>query len=763
MKRYIIAVLSVGLVLSANLAAQTDYIEKMQSPKFDMIWEDTECFSCAKDPRGTDSQDESVMRAQEILTLTGSALWTGISDVEFKDWYAYCATRSGLQVFAVGGFSGAELIAQVPLPQSWEGSQLTIDGDHVFYGGRNRLYIIDISSPQTPSLVATQYPVGLVDDVQIIGERLIIGIAKTFGDYGSDYPSLYIYDISTMTSPITVGKYTSPASYKDSRRFSVIGERLYALNHWSDRLEVVSIADENQPNYVRSISIDRPRAIDNTGGRLIVATSGSVICFSLDDPDNPVELATTVIGPTVRSLDAIDSTVICGADPGLRILNLSETGELVELSSCELSGLPGSVSRWGSNIFCPGYLSGWSVVDVSDLLNPNVILEYSTTNGTLREIQIAGDHAYLGGYHSKGMFVVDISDRTNPAFIRKIETVSAPHCLFAYDNSYLLEASTSCSRIYSLADPANPVLAGTIDGRGANSYAVRDTFLLAAGANGLDIFGFADPTQPVLLANFKVLTDELLRNMMHVTLHDDIAYVCEVEIDFDFDSRIYLTSLDLSQPSEPVLEDEYIYLELASSDAFAVEYEQCFLGDEMFLSSGTLGLFTFDLRDPTHPDVTSVYSLENEDVYYTDVIRRRNYLFLAGMFSIEVLDITNVDDPQPVQVVPLNALPYHMDMEGNYLHVATWGGYYIYEINLEPADCGDIDVSGSIDIDDVVALIEYVFQGGNPPDPVDAGDVNCLGGVDIDDIVYLIAYVFQGGTAPCDVNGDGIPDCEVQE
>ncbi len=762
MTRYLIAVVITGLFLSVNLPAQTEYIKKIQSPEFDLIWEDTECFSCAEDSREADPRGEAMMRGQDILTLAGSALWTGISDVEFKDWYAYCATRSGLQVFAVGGFAGAELIAQVPLPHSWEGSQLTISGDHVFYGGRNRLYIIDISSPQAPALVATQYPVGLLDDVQVVGDRLFVGIAKTSNDYGG-YPSLYIYDISDISSPAVVGKYTSPGSYKDSRRFSVVGERLYALNYWSNRLEVVSIADENQPALVRSVSIELPRDIDMAGERLIVATRGSVNCYNLDNPDNPIELASSLIGPTVRSVEAIDSAVICGADPGLRVLSLSETGELTEVSSCELTSWPESIFRWGSHIFCPGYLSGWSVVDLSDLLTPSVILEYSTNNGTLREIQVVGDHAYLGGYHRKGMFVVDMSDRNNPEYVRKIETGSPPHCLFAYEDSYLLEVSFALSRVYSLSDPADPILVATFSDRGSNSFAVRDTFLFAAGGNGLDIFSFTNPSEPRLLTNFTLPTDKLLRSMMHVTLHDDIAYVCEVEIDVDWSSRIYLTSLDIAQPTDPVLVDEYVYLEFASSDYFAVEYEQCFVGGEMFLASGTLGLFTFDLHDPTHPDVTGIYSLENEDVYYTDVIKRRNYLFLAGMSSIEVLDITDVDNPQPVQIVPLNALPYHMDMEGSYLHVATWGGYFIYEINLEPAECGDIDVSGSIDIDDVVALVRYVFQGGEPPDPVDAGDVNCVGGVDIDDIAYLIAYVFQGGAAPCDVNGDGIPDCQVQE
>ena len=66
---------------------------------------------------------------------------------------------------------------------------------------------------------------------------------------------------------------------------------------------------------------------------------------------------------------------------------------------------------------------------------------------------------------------------------------------------------------------------------------------------------------------------------------------------------------------------------------------------------------------------------------------------------------------------------------------------------------GDADGSTTIDIDDVVYLINYIFSGGPPPESVyyDSGNANCSGDdptVDIDDVVYLIGYVFSGGPSP---------------
>ncbi|MCK4606507.1 MAG: T9SS type A sorting domain-containing protein [candidate division Zixibacteria bacterium] len=69
----------------------------------------------------------------------------------------------------------------------------------------------------------------------------------------------------------------------------------------------------------------------------------------------------------------------------------------------------------------------------------------------------------------------------------------------------------------------------------------------------------------------------------------------------------------------------------------------------------------------------------------------------------------------------------------------------------------DIDNSGGIDIADLVYLVEYMFEGGSPPDIMDAADVNgsCFG-PNIADLVYVVDYFFQQGPEPlCGCSADG--------
>jgi hypothetical protein len=61
---------------------------------------------------------------------------------------------------------------------------------------------------------------------------------------------------------------------------------------------------------------------------------------------------------------------------------------------------------------------------------------------------------------------------------------------------------------------------------------------------------------------------------------------------------------------------------------------------------------------------------------------------------------------------------------------------------------GDVNGDGSIDLGDVVYLVNYLWRGGPPPDPYQAGDANCDGTITISDIVYLVNYLFYGGSAP---------------
>jgi hypothetical protein len=64
-------------------------------------------------------------------------------------------------------------------------------------------------------------------------------------------------------------------------------------------------------------------------------------------------------------------------------------------------------------------------------------------------------------------------------------------------------------------------------------------------------------------------------------------------------------------------------------------------------------------------------------------------------------------------------------------------------------EVGDLTKDGSIELGDVIFLLNYLFKSGPVPDPFSVGDVNCDGGVELSDAIYLLNYLFRSGPAPC--------------
>ena len=67
---------------------------------------------------------------------------------------------------------------------------------------------------------------------------------------------------------------------------------------------------------------------------------------------------------------------------------------------------------------------------------------------------------------------------------------------------------------------------------------------------------------------------------------------------------------------------------------------------------------------------------------------------------------------------------------------------------LEPHNArflrGDSNDDGSVDVSDAVAVLGYLFQGGNAPYCADAADANDDGSVDIGDSIVILRSLFQG-------------------
>ncbi len=74
--------------------------------------------------------------------------------------------------------------------------------------------------------------------------------------------------------------------------------------------------------------------------------------------------------------------------------------------------------------------------------------------------------------------------------------------------------------------------------------------------------------------------------------------------------------------------------------------------------------------------------------------------------------------------------------------------YQVVSGESQPYICGDATGDGSVNILDVVFIVNYKYKSGPAPIPITGADVDSSGSINILDVVYLINFKYKGGPAP---------------
>lgn len=104
--------------------------------------------------------------------------------------------------------------------------------------------------------------------------------------------------------------------------------------------------------------------------------------------------------------------------------------------------------------------------------------------------------------------------------------------------------------------------------------------------------------------------------------------------------------------------------------------------------------------------------------------------------NLDVAEAITVDDCGNVHVtgVGFNSVSLGDFVTVKYVQTGLWRG--------------DANLDGTIDLGDVVYLVNYLYKGGSAPDPLTVGDCNCDETVELGDVIHLINYLFKDGPPP---------------
>jgi hypothetical protein len=286
--------------------------------------------------------------------------------------------------------------------------------------------------------------------------------------------------------------------------------------------------------------------------------------------------------------------------------------------------------------FHTGYYKKKTTYLLQRIDNNVEILDSISTNwcGFLQHIyDIDGDYLYL--VKNTDLVIYDISNSTFNLISETLLNAGYLGAVEALDNYAYISGGDGLIKT-DISDKMNPVVIDHL--KFAYSY-FRDLILLENTAYMLDIEGLyiidiSNSTMGVIS-----YTDfDVSGKAFGIFVFDNKAYVtCNY-----FESPSYETKLmiyDISNSDSPVLLCDYLDNNLHCG------FREVAVSNNYAYIAGPLGLYIYDVSDPSAPSYTATYDTPHNCVH---VRIKDNHAYVSASRFIYILDITNPTSPQEV-------------------------------------------------------------------------------------------------------------------
>lgn len=373
----------------------------------------------------------------------------------------------------------------------------------------------------------------------------------------------------------------------------------------------------------------------------------------------------------------------------------------------------------GTNSIVTGYFNPDSFVDlaVTNSSDGSVSILYGNGDGSFQPVQTI---VTMDSPRSIATGDFDLDGRPDLAFVAGNVATSCL-CLRFNDNI----GSFTASAQYPLDTEALEVVTGDFNGDDTVDVAILHRHYFGPGVPAHDPIwirlgngdgSFQDATYPPGL-------------MMASTMA-----VADIDSDADQDIVLGVDDWDVCMGAMMTLEND-------GSGTFSV---------------GTMGAFFWNQTRAIEPiDFNNDGNMDYLVAMTCDTIGLVN-LYMHYLDSALYEPIKLVD----ASYATLDVIAADLDNDGDLDIVSANGDIAVFETLKTGGACcrgirGDIDYdpNDQINISDLVALVDFMFQGGPPP--ICVGEANISGDGEggsepwgIDDLVYLVDYMFNGGPAP---------------
>jgi hypothetical protein len=382
--------------------------------------------------------------------------------------------------------------------------------------------------------------------------------------------------------------------------------------------------------------------------------SGTIIISGGNTFNNLTLLAT--VTQTVKFTDGLSQTV----------------------TSCSLSGSVGHVhTLTGTGA------TGWTIN------GPAITIPMSNP----RSVYVVGNLAYVVGYVSASLAIINVSNPASPALVGYIEGAGAPNYLsypvsvFVSGNyAYVAAQGDNSITIIDVTNPSAPTFVGNITGTGnyisnpssvyvVGNYAYVPTYV---GGTALTIIDVTNPAAPSVKGT--VTVSGYTGNPTSVFVSGNYAYLTSSP-----DNALII--IDVTNPSAPILAG-------ALSGSGAPNYinnpqQVCVSGNYAYITNYNDGyLVIIDVTNPTSPTFKSRINGSMWCAQAVCVAGNYAYVTDSSSSSLNIFDISNPAVPVAKGVISGTGPPnylfegFSVFVSGNYAYVCAFNDLSLTIINV---------------------------------------------------------------------------------
>jgi hypothetical protein len=503
-------------------------------------------------------------------------------------------------------------------------------------------------------------------------------------------------DISDISNPVVVSELYIPCGSKGiTGTNDIIVEGNYAYIGDKDGVRIVDI---NNIELISTYLLQRAHTLFLCDPVLYVVDGTGLMVLNITDPAQPDSIGFYPLSGAVGiDIEANYAYISDTGNMGLTILDITNPEDPVFVSNYSTPGYGNNVAFSNGYAFIADHNNGLEIVDVNNPLNP-VFKSHVQTSGSAYDVKVEGSYAFIA---SDNMDVIDISNLNSPFIAQSFSTMDNVRSLFL-DGNYLFSSETSFLEILNVQVPSNTFLEGNLqrpywlqEVKVNQDFAyladIGEIYSVPGGLKIVDISEFENP----------FLRGEYVMDLWAMPNNLDVKenYVFMQDL-IDWTST--LITIDVSNPDAPQFAGEYpsaakdIYAEdtlvyILDSDVLKILDLQdplnpslegslnlsdnalriCVDNGYAFIAGdGVYTLWVVNVSDASNPQlITTITTVCN---YARDLVIRENLLYLVCDQHFQIVDITNINNPEIICTYDDVTGATGIAISGNYAYIAEY-------------------------------------------------------------------------------------------